>query len=89
MTSYVKKPLFGREGANVTIMEGGVLEQSDGEYGAEGFVFQRLQPIPNLGGNHPVVGSWICGDEPHGIGIRESDGLITNNVSRFVPHLFR
>jgi glutathionylspermidine synthase len=23
-----------------------------------------------------------------GIGIRESDGLITGNTSRFVPHLF-
>ncbi|WP_373283899.1 glutathionylspermidine synthase family protein [Silvibacterium dinghuense] len=27
--------------------------------------------------------------EAAGIGIRESDGLIVTNTSRFVPHLFR
>jgi glutathionylspermidine synthase len=25
--------------------------------------------------------------EPVGLGIRESDGLVTNNLSRFVPHV--
>ncbi|MBP7533077.1 MAG: glutathionylspermidine synthase family protein [Chitinophagales bacterium] len=28
------------------------------------------------------------GNEPCGMGIRESSGLITNNTSRFVPHFF-
>jgi glutathionylspermidine synthase len=27
--------------------------------------------------------------DPAGMGIREADGLITDNLSRFVPHLFR
>ena len=25
--------------------------------------------------------------EPAGLGIRESDGYVTNNLSRFVPHV--
>ena len=29
----------------------------------------------------------VIGQQPAGIGIRESNGLITNNLSRFVPHL--
>jgi glutathionylspermidine synthase len=40
-------------------------------------------------GKTAVLGSWLIDGEPAGMGIRESDGPITNNTSRFVPHLFR
>jgi glutathionylspermidine synthase len=33
--------------------------------------------------------SWLVDGESAGMGIRESKGLITNNTSSFVPHLFR
>ena len=47
-TSYVRKPLFSREGANVTLVSGGeALEQHEGPYGAEGFIRQALAPLPN------------------------------------------
>ncbi|MBL0218756.1 MAG: glutathionylspermidine synthase family protein [Myxococcales bacterium] len=38
---------------------------------------------------HPVIGSWVIGGEPAGIGIRETAGYVTNNVARFVPHIER
>ena len=38
-------------------------------------------------GNHPVLGVWTVDMEPAGLGIRESTGLVTNNLSRFVPHI--
>jgi glutathionylspermidine synthase len=34
-----------------------------------------------------VLGSWLIDGEPAGLGIRESDGPVTDNRSRFVPHL--
>ncbi|MDB4893200.1 MAG: putative glutathionylspermidine synthase, partial [Gemmatimonadetes bacterium] len=34
-------------------------------------------------------GSWIIGQEAAGIGVRESDGWVTGNTSRFAPHLFK
>ena len=34
----------------------------------------------------PFLGAWIVGDESAGLGIRESPGLITDNISAFVPH---
>ena len=37
-------------------------------------------------GNYPVVGAWIVGDEPAGVGIREDKSRVTKNLSRFVPH---
>lgn len=86
---FVKKPLLSREGANITV-NGGVLSRdslaTQGEYGAEGYIYQAKYEIPNFGGNYPVIGSWIIGQEAAGIGIREADGPITTNLSRFVPH---
>jgi glutathionylspermidine synthase len=88
LKNYVKKPILSREGANITIVENeNVIASSDGEYGEEGYVFQELCKLPDFDGNFPVIGSWVVGQQPAGMGIRESDGLITNNTSRFVPHL--
>jgi glutathionylspermidine synthase len=85
---YVKKPLLSREGANVTVKRHGSLERTEGEYGEEGYVYQQYAPLPDFGGNHPVIGSWVVDGVARGIGIRESDSLVTDNFSRFVPHLF-
>jgi glutathionylspermidine synthase len=90
LRQYVKKPLLSREGANITLVSAGRRpEQSeDAGYGEEGYVFQDLAPLPAYGARRPVIGSWVIQGESAGIGIRESDGPITDNASRFVPHLF-
>jgi glutathionylspermidine synthase len=87
-SDFVKKPLYSREGANVSITAGGRTLEQPGEYGEEGFIWQAYHPLPQTGGNHAVIGSWIVGEEPAGIGIREDDSPITKNTSRFVPHYF-
>jgi glutathionylspermidine synthase len=87
LTRYVKKPRLSREGANITYV-GETRIETPGDYGDEGFVYQALAPVPVFDGNHAVIGSWLVDGEASGIGIRESDGPITNNLSRFVPHLF-
>jgi glutathionylspermidine synthase len=89
MFEYAKKPLLSREGANVTIHTMKEHLESSGEYGAEGYVFQQLAPIPTFDGKRPVLGSWIIGQEAGGLGVREADSWVTGNTSRFVPHLFR
>ena len=88
-TSYVKKPKLSREGANIQIVQNNqIVTNTAGNYGAEGFIYQDLAHIPNIDGNYPVIGSWIIGGEAAGMGIRESNTIITNNTSRFVPHYF-
>ena len=87
-TDYVKKPLLSREGANVSIKSKSGDIDIPGEYGAEGFIYQAFQPLPNYGDGYMVIGSWIIGDEAAGIGIREDESLVTKNTSRFVPHYF-
>lgn len=84
---YVRKPIFSREGANVSIMEGAqVTEEAQGPYGVEGFIQQAYCPVPQYGEDFTVIGSWVIGDEPAGIGIREDRSKITKDLSRFVPH---
>jgi glutathionylspermidine synthase len=86
-SSYVRKPLFSREGANIELVAKGrrakVLDQG---YGEEGYVRQALHPLTAFHRNYPVVGAWIVGDEPAGIGLREDRSRVTKNLSRFIPH---
>ena len=88
---YAEKPLLGREGANVRLMRhGAVLAAEPGAYGSSGWVRQALAPLPDFAGvdgpHHPVLGIWMVDGEAAGLGIRESDGLITDNKSYFAPH---
>ena len=84
---HVRKPLLAREGANVTIVKGGAtLAETAGDYGEEGYVYQRLFDLPGSGDRRPVIGAWIVDGAPAGMGIRE-DGPITGNTARFVPHI--
>jgi len=90
---FVKKPILGREGANIQMM--GTFSDSliagsheVPEYDASGYVYQQYAPLPEFEGRHPVIGSWIVGDEAAGIGIREDKTTISGNGSHFVPHYF-
>ena len=80
--------VYSREGANIEIHGPRGRYARPGTYGAEGHVYQAFAPLPGFDGNYPVIGSWIVGDEPAGIGIREDSSPVTTNASRFVPHYF-
>jgi len=87
---YIRKPKLSREGSNVSWVEGGVVvEETGGDYGAEGHVYQALATLPEFGGHRPVFGVWMVDHEAAGLGIREDTRRITCNLSRFVPHFFR
>jgi len=88
LKDFVKKPFLSREGANISIVENGSeIANTNGNYGAEGYIFQQLCKLPEFDGNFPVIGSWVVGQQPAGMGIRESKSLVTDNLSRFIPHL--
>ena len=84
--SFVRKPLFSREGANVTMVSGAAVVSQDGPYGAEGFIRQAYAPLPNFANSYPVLGSWLVDHAPCGLSIREDENPITGNSSRFLPH---
>ena len=83
----VKKPVFSREGSNISVLkQGKTTHVVDGPYDDSGYIVQQFHPLPEFSGNHALIGSWVVGDRPAGIGIREDNSLITQDSSRFLPH---
>lgn len=88
----VKKPCFGREGANVEILDenGRVLAANPGEYGAHKAVYQEFYALNSHDGffYQPNV---FFAYEACGLGFRRSkkspdDLVILDNFSQFVAH---
>lgn len=95
MWDFVRKPLHSREGANIDVVQTGVTMSSTGGPYTGPQVIQALAPVASFADNlkpgarrHPVLGLWMVDQECCGMGIRESSGLITGNLSSFVPHCF-
>jgi len=64
-TGYVRKPKLSREGSNIALVRNGAAtEETVGEYGEEGYVYQQAANIPEFDGNHPILGAWIVNHEP-------------------------
>lgn len=89
LDNFVSKPFLSREGSNISIHRNGLVTEYGGSYTGQGTVYQELADMPCFDGNYPVIGSWVIGGEPAGIGIREDLSQVTTNASRFVPHLFQ
>ncbi|AOM42264.1 glutathionylspermidine synthase family protein [Xenorhabdus hominickii] len=88
MDSYVIKPLFSREGANIRIIENGrEVASADGPYGEEGMIVQQFHSLPKFGDSYTLIGSWLVDDQSAGICVREDRELITQDLSRFYPHI--
>ena len=49
-TDWVRKPLLGREGANITLSHAGIEIKTGGDYGQEGFVYQDAAQLKILTG---------------------------------------
>jgi glutathionylspermidine synthase len=89
MHSYVRKPLLSREGANITLVRPDTQAiETDGPYVGRRMVCQALAPDAVFDQRYPVLGLWMVDQECCGMGIRESAGPITDNLSSFVPHFF-
>lgn len=85
---WIKKPVFSREGANISMIENGVeTALSEGPYGDEGFIIQQFHPLPQFSRNHTLIGSWLVDNLPAGISVREDTHVITQDLSRYVPHI--
>lgn len=86
---HVMKPIHSREGANIRILcDGQMLAETGGPYTEGPHIYQELAPLPDFDGRRAVLGSWMVNGYACGLGIREDDGPITTNLSRFVPHIF-
>lgn len=86
--SVVRKPLYSREGQNVTLPGE---RPTPGAYGDLPTVEQVYVELPEFvaedGPRYPVLGVWVAGDEVCGLGIREGRSRVTDNRATFAPHV--
>ena len=88
ITNKIIKPTFSREGCNILVKQNGQdIITTDGIYANLPKIEQEFCPLPSFDGKYACLGSWVIGDEPCGLGIRESDAMITRNESKFIPHI--
>jgi len=86
----VRKPIFGREGGNVSILDKDdkVLESVDGDYSNHKMVYQTYFELPTDENQHSYQAGVFYAYEACGIGFRKGD-LILDNMSKFVGHIVK
>jgi len=78
---YVKKPIVGRCGHNVTLYDNSsnsVISETTGKFSTRNCIYQQMFPLKNYDGYHPIIGSWIIHGRFAGFCIREDQKLITD-----------
>lgn len=85
----VKKVSFGREGANVSILDssGAMIESKNGEYANFKPVYQEFAEL-NKSGEFYYQPNVFFAYEACGLGFRKG-GLIMDNYSKFVSHIIK
>ncbi len=93
-SSYVKKPVLGREGGGIqVVVNGQILEEDVDHYQNQQVVYQQYYAMPDQtidtwDGPYTgklLIGSHVMDGEPSGLFFRVG-GAITGNLSMFVPY---
>ncbi|MCF0059645.1 glutathionylspermidine synthase family protein [Dyadobacter sp. CY356] len=84
----VSKVLFGREGANVSIIEKGgeVIEKVDGDYDEQKRIYQEYVEFPKDQEGFSYQAGIFYAGEPCALGFRRG-GKILDNTAQFVGHM--
>jgi len=84
----VKKPIFGREGGSVSIIEvdGSTSYTEDGEYDAYDSIYQEYVELPTDADGAKYQAGVFYAYEACGLGYRKG-GEVMNNMSKFVGHI--
>ncbi|CAF1125392.1 unnamed protein product [Rotaria sp. Silwood1] len=81
---YVKKPIVGRCGHNVTLYDvsgDSILDETKGKFVDRDVIYQKLFSLPKYEDYYAIIGSWIVHGLFAGFGIREDKKLITDAES--------
>jgi glutathionylspermidine synthase len=86
----VEKRMFGREGANIRILDasGAVIEANEGPYGNFKPIYQEYVEFPKDSQGNSYQAGLFFAYEACGLGFRRG-GKILDNMSKFVGHVLR
>ncbi len=86
----VKKPVFGREGGSITILDenGKNIAANQGEYGNHKMVYQSYVQLPQDTMDQNYQAGLFYAYEACGLGFRKGEKIL-NNMSKFVGHIIQ
>lgn len=85
---FVRKPMFGREGANISIVKNDIkLQENIGPYGNNKMIYQQYYELNSNENEYYQAGVFFA-YEGCGLGFRKG-GLIIDNASKFVGHIIK
>jgi len=86
----VKKPVFGREGGSISILDedGDVIEHVDDDYDNHKMVYQAYTELPTDTKGDSYQAGLFYAYEACGLGFRKG-GKILDNMSKFVGHIIK
>jgi glutathionylspermidine synthase len=86
----VAKPVFGREGESVRILDenGNTVEGGEGDYDNHKMIYQAYTELPTDEEGNSYQAGVFYAYEACALGFRKG-GKILNNMSKFVGHLIR
>jgi len=86
----VEKPIFGREGGNISILDenGQKLEAAEGEYANHKMLYQAYMELPTDKEGSSYQAGVFYAYEACGLGFRKG-GKILDNMSKFVGHIVK
>ncbi|TKX31306.1 glutathionylspermidine synthase family protein [Campylobacter estrildidarum] len=86
--NFVKKPVFGREGANISVIKNEeILKENEGPYENNKFIYQEYTELNSYENEYYQAGVFFA-YEGCGLGFRKG-GLILDNSSKFVGHVIK
>jgi len=89
-TKQVEKPVFGREGGSVTIVDENNQKviSEEGDYDGHKMVYQAYTELPTDAEGQSYQAGIFYAYEACGLGFRKG-GMILNNMSKFVGHIVK
>ncbi|MDP4984956.1 bifunctional glutathionylspermidine amidase/synthase [Pseudoalteromonas tunicata] len=82
-TGYVKKPIVGRCGANIELIDHNdtVVEATQGSFASQDMIYQQLFALPNIDGYFTQVCTFTAAGSYAGSGIRADKSMVINKDS--------
>jgi glutathionylspermidine amidase/synthetase len=82
-TGYVKKPIVGRCGSNISLIDqhDNIVEKTVGQFSEQNVIYQELFPLPKIGDHFVQICTFSAAGIYAGAGTRVDQSMVINNKS--------
>tara|TARA_R110001592_G_scaffold52511_7_gene160673 strand:+ start:13335 stop:15230 length:1896 start_codon:yes stop_codon:yes gene_type:complete len=89
-TGYVQKPIVGRCGANISLIDknDNIVEQTQGQFSEQNIIYQELFPLPKIDNHFVQICTFSASGIYAGAGTRVDVSMVINNKSDCLPLRF-